>query len=539
MQPSSGSNTVLPAHVCVLRYALERHAQERGDDVCAVFESGGSWTFTELLEEVRTVAAGLQQLGVRQGDRVLVMMPNGASALRVMFAANYIGAVSVPINTAYKGRVLEHVVRNSGAKLAFVHPKLVSRLFEIDNGDLGLVVAAEECEVPNQKESLEMVGPDALINAGSEPSPPSRDIQPWDVQSIIYTSGTTGPSKGVLSTYMHSFSACNPDVWTPTRADDRHLLHMPLFHIGGAFIASMSVCVGASFAVVESFKTDRFWTVVRDLDVSAVFLLGAMATFLLKQPERADDKDHPLRMVFIVPLGQSGPAFRDRFGVDYYTLFNMTEISTPLLSGRNPDKPSVCGRPRTGVEVRLVDEHDCPVSQGQVGELVVRTDAPWAMSHRYNGNPEATATAWRNGWFHTGDAFMVDAEGDYFFVDRMKDSIRRRGENISSYEIEVELLSHPQIQEAAAVAVPSEVSEDEVMVVLAPVAGEKINPADILEYLEPRLAYFMLPRYVRIVGELPKTPTEKVQKHSLREQGVTPDTWDSKEAGFEARRESF
>lgn len=535
----NATDNVLSADVCVVRNVLEIHARQRGSDVYAVFEDGSTWTFAGLLEQVRMIAAGLQELGVRQDDRVLVMMPNSADALSVMFAANYIGAVSVPINTAYKERQLAHVVADSGAAAALVHPKLLDRLLAVPRGELKTIIVADKDYPAGHYDSLKVVSSSALTGAGSEPAPPPRDIHPWDLQSVIYTSGTTGPSKGALSTYMHGFSACNPEVWASTRADDRHLLHMPIFHIGGAFIASTSLCVGASIAVVDSFKTDKFWPLVRELHVTAVFLLGAMATFLLKKPEHPDDKNHPLRMVIIVPLGQSGPAFRQRFGVDVYTLFNMTEISTPLFSQANPAKPGVCGRPRAGVEVRVVDEHDCAVPPGQVGELIVRTDAPWAMSHGYNRNPEATAAAWRNGWFHTGDAFMVDDEGDFFFVDRLKDTIRRRGENISSYEIEIELLSHPDIAEAAAIPVPSEISEDEVMVVLAPVSGRDIDPVAVLEYLKPRLPHFMLPRYIRVVEDLPKTPTEKVQKNILRQQALTNDTWDRDRAGIVIRRDSI
>jgi crotonobetaine/carnitine-CoA ligase len=262
------------------------------------------------------------------------------------------------------------------------------------------------------------------------------------------------------------------------------------------------------------------------MNVTVVFLLGAMATFLLKAPPQPDDQDHPLRMAFIVPLGQSGPDFHKRFGVDIYTLFNMTEISTPLLSGLNPSKTSTCGRARPGVDVRLVDENDCEVPDGSVGQLVIRTEQPWAMNHGYNNNPQATVEAWRNGWFHTGDAFIRDADGDFFFVDRLKDTIRRRGENISSYEIEIELLAHEDIREAAAVPVPSEFTEDEVLVVVAPVAGRSVDAPAIVAFLRDRVAHHMVPRYVRIVEELPKTPTEKVQKHVLREQGITSDTWD-------------
>jgi carnitine-CoA ligase len=262
-----------------------------------------------------------------------------------------------------------------------------------------------------------------------------------------------------------------------------------------------------------------------------------MATFLLKQPPSPRDREHGLRMVFIVPFGQSGRPFRERFGVDVFTLFNMTEICTPLISRANPAKDNICGRPRAGVEVRLVDEHDRVVTDGQVGQLILRTEAPWALNHGYNANPQATADAWRNGWFHTGDAFIRDADGDYRFVDRLKDAIRRRGENISSYEIEVELLSHPAVREAAAIPVPSEFSEDEVMVVLAPAAGASIEPEDIIQHLLPRVAHHMVPRYIRVIEELPKTPTAKVEKHVLRAEGVTPDTWDRERSGISIRRE--
>lgn len=529
---------ICPAEACVVRYALERHAHERANDVFAVFEDGSRWTFAGLLEEVRAAAAGLQALGVRQGDRVVVMMPNGAFSVRALYAINYLGAVSVPINTAFRGALLEHVINDSGAEVAIVHPKLLDYVQEARLHALKTVVVADEV-APRRVGELDVVGATQLLRSGAAPQPLERDIQPWDLQSIIYTSGTTGRSKGVLSSYMHSFSTCNPSTWVSTTATDRHLLHMPIFHIGGAFMASMTLCVGASIAVVESFKTDRFWATVRELEVTVAFLLGAMATFLLKRPPSPDDRNHMLRSVFLVPLGASGPAFHERFGVDVYTLFNMTEISTPLFSGPNPSKPNVCGRPRPGVEVRLVDENDCPVPVGKVGELVVRTAAPWAMSHGYHNNPEATAAAWRNGWFHTGDAFMVDEDGDYYFVDRLKDTIRRRGENISSYEVEVELLAHPHVREAAAIPVPSEYSEDEVMAVLAPVAGCTIDPAEVLEFLRPRLAHFMLPRYIRVVDELPKTPTAKVQKNILREQGLTPDAWDREQAGIVVRREKI
>jgi crotonobetaine/carnitine-CoA ligase len=310
-----------------------------------------------------------------------------------------------------------------------------------------------------------------------------------------------------------------------------------MFHIGGSFITYAMLCRGASIAMVESFRTEVFWDTVRRTGSTAVFLLGVMGTFLMKQPPGGRDREHPLRMAFLVPLAEDGLAFSRRFSVEVFTLFNMTEIATPLISEMNPSKVGTCGRVREGVEVRLVDENDCEVETGSVGELVLRMDVPWTLSHGYNKDPAATARAWRNGWFHTGDAFRYDADGNYEFVDRLKDAIRRRGENISSFEVEAVVNLHPDVQESAAIPVPSDHGEDEIMVVVAPKTGCTIDPVMLVEFLTPRMAHFMVPRYVRILDALPKTPTAKIQKTVLREAGRTDDAWDREAAGIILRRE--
>ena len=528
-----------PAEICVLRYALQRNARDRPNDVFAAFEGGERWTFAQTLRAIESLAGNLSELGVRQGDHVVLVLPTCPLALRVMFAINYLGAVYIPVNPALKGSSLEHILHNAGAKLAVVHDSVLDRVLAAAPTALITIVRSSDEARHEPLDTIFMHGVSALTKVSAPPPEPPRPIRPFDTQSIIYTSGTTGRSKGVLSSYMHAFSCVGPDAWNCLTTKDRQLLHMPIFHIGGPFIATVALCVGSSIAVVSHFRTEAFWDQVRELEVTSAFLLGAMATFLLKQPPDARDRDHGLRMVFIVPLGQSGRPFRERFGVDVITLFNMTEICTPLISCANPQKDNICGRPRAGVEVRLVDEHDCSVKDGEVGQLILRTEAPWAMNHGYNNSLQATADAWRNGWFHTGDAFIRDADGDYRFIDRLKDAIRRRGENISSYEIEVELLSHPAVREAAAIPVPSEFSEDEVLVVLAAAAGALIDPEDIIRHLLPRMARHMVPRYIRVIDELPKTPTAKVEKHVLRAQGLTADTWDRERAGIVLRRETI
>jgi crotonobetaine/carnitine-CoA ligase len=215
----------------------------------------------------------------------------------------------------------------------------------------------------------------------------------------------------------------------------------------------------------------------------------------------------------------------------------MTEISSPIVSEANPKKLGTCGTIRPGVDVRLVDENDCEVPVGIVGEIIVRTDRPRAMNSGYHKNPEATAKAWRNGWFHTGDAFRRDSEGYFYFVDRVKDAIRRRGENISSFEVENDVTAHPDVREAAVIGVPSEYSEDEVMAVIAPVPGAQIDLVALMEFLVARMPYFMVPRYVRVMEELPKTPTAKVMKAELRTEGITPDTWDREAAGIRLKKD--
>jgi crotonobetaine/carnitine-CoA ligase len=229
----------------------------------------------------------------------------------------------------------------------------------------------------------------------------------------------------------------------------------------------------------------------------------------------------------------------ERYGFRYMTGFNMTEVSVPLVAELDTRAFGSCGKPRAGIECRLVDEHDIEVPVGQTGELILRSDLPWSMTTSYNGMPEATARAWRNGWFHTGDVFRRDSDNNFYYVDRAKDAIRRRGENISSLEVEREVLAHPAVQEAGAIPAVNPGGEDDVMVVVAPKPGASIDPAELLQFLIPRMAHFMVPRYVRILPALPKTPTNKIQKAELRKEGVTADTWDRDAAGIVVKREKL
>ena len=521
---------------CVLRYLIDRWADERGAQTFVVFANGEEWSYAEVKRRVVVKAAGLRAQGVEQGEHVAFWLPNGPDALILYFAINYLGAVFVPFNTAYRGTLLEHVVANSDAKVICVHPELLPRLAEVDRGALELAIVATALDYTDVR-GLRSVRNDAVAGAADDPLPLDRPIEPWDNQSIIYTSGTTGPSKGVLSSYLHMFSNAGPESWPMVTGDDRFLIAAPIFHIGGMGLMFVMLARGGSIAMMDQFTTRDFWPFVERTQCTATFLLGVMATFLIKEPPSPDDRNHQLRLAFMVPFTDDAPAFAARFGVDVYTIFNMTEISSPLVSGANPPKRGTCGRPRAGVDIRLVDRNDCEVGIGEVGEMIVRADRPWAMNSGYYKNPQATAEAWRNGWFHTGDAFRRDEEGDFYYVDRVKDSIRRRGENISAFEVEGEACAYPAVREAAAIAVPSEVGEDDVMLVVAATEGAAIDPLELTKFLIERLPYFMVPRFIRVLPDLPKTPSNKVIKTDLRADGITSDSWDREAAGLRQRRE--
>jgi len=525
-----------PAHhgideQCIVRDLLIRRAAEHPDRDFMLFESGERWTFAQALARVRRHAAGLDSLGVGKGDFVLSWQGNGPTAVTTFLALNYLGAVYVPINTGYRGRLLEHVVRISGARLMLADGRLIDRLAPIDTSRIETVVVIgdERPVLPR----LRLVAAASLTAAGDRP--PEHAIAAWDTQSVIFTSGTTGPSKGVLSSYRHSYTAATG--FRNVGPGDRNLMQLPMFHVGGTYAVLWALLYGGSSVVVDAFSVSRFWEIVRRHEITTVGLLGAMAQFLLKQPESADDTGHSLRSVIIAPFDESAVRFGRRFGVPTYTEFNMTELAVPLWAGPDPTLAGTVGRPQPGVTLRLVDEHDIEVPVGAAGELVVRPDQPWTMSHGYHNDAEATAAAWRNGWFHTGDLLRRDADDNYFFVDRLKDAIRRRGENVSSFEVESAILEHPAVREAAVMPVPAADSEDEVLAVIALKPGAHLEPEALIGFLSEKLAYFMVPRYLRFLDALPRTPTQKVEKHLLRETGVTADTFDAVAAGLRIARE--
>jgi carnitine-CoA ligase len=522
---------------CVLKAILDDRAERVPERRIALFEDGTQWTWGECREHVRAQAAALQALGVRAGDRVVAWLPNGPALVRAWFSINYLGAVFVPLNTAYRGATLEHTINACGARLVLAHAALLERLegLSLQHVERVVTVGSDTALPASAQRRWQLLSQDAL-QGDARKLDDSVQPQPWDPQSVIYTSGTTGLSKGVLSPYLQLYTTATV-VYGYLREGEGILVNLPMFHVGGTSSLMIALIRSGSFHLVDGFSTDRFWDQVRRGHCTTTSgLIGIMGAFLMKSPPRPDDRQHTLRCLTGFPINEQTVTISERFGIDFVTGFNMTELSAPLVSELNCKVFGASGKPRSGVQCRLVDEHDMEVPDGEPGELIVRSDMPWTFNLGYDGLPDATARAWRNGWFHTGDILRRDADGNYFFVDRLKDAIRRRGENVSSLEVEAAVRTYPSVDEVIAVGVPAE-AEEEVMVVIVAKAGQSIEPPALIEWLRTRLPYFAVPRYIRVVDAIPKTETNKQRKFPFREAGVTADTWDRVAAGIVLKRE--
>jgi len=522
---------------CVLPELLRAQAERQPDKVFAVFDDGEAWTYAETATRTWRCATGLRRLGLEQGEPLVAWLPNGKEALSVWFGAAAAGLVYTPLNTAYKGALLADALALLRARVLVLHAGLANRLVGLRLPYLErLVVVGDVGDLP---ESLPpAVAWNDVANAADD-SPPglARPIEPWDDQMVMFTGGTTGRSKAVRRPNVLYLKMCEPCFdHVGVGADDRFFVCAPMFH-GGADVPIYSMLRhGGSVAIVAGFRTGEFWDDVRRYECTVAWIHSAMAQFLWEQPSTPRDRDHPLRLAMQAPLLPTMNEFAERFGIHLYTVYGMTELPCPF-SVLDPTDHRTLGKPwDPDVELRLVDEHDRDVPDGTPGELIVRHKIPWAITPGYLHDPEATANLWRNGWFHSGDVFVRDASGDFVLVGRLKDSIRRRGENISAAEVERELLAHPAISEAAVVGVQVAV-EQEVMAFLVARPGEEPAPEDLIALTTERLPYYAVPRYLEFVDELPRTEALRADKQALRERGVSKASWDREAAGIKLRRE--
>ena len=511
-----------------------RHKATKNGTKVALEIEGRARSYTELDQDSDRVAAGLSALGLARGDHAAIWMKNRIEFVDSWFGMTKAGVVEVPIHHASRGELLAYVLDRTDVRLLVLDAEFLEHLEPVI-GQLRtlehVVVASSDGEIPDV-EFPSRVAVHPIQSLYVDASPPTPDLQRTDPVVILHTSGTTGPPKGAVISHESALHVTRHIVWLMDyTSEDRLYTAFPLFHNNAKFTSTTAAmeCDG-SLVMDARLSVSRFWDTCRSRGVTAFNYMGALLMMLMKQEPSPDDRDHSVRIAFGAPCPvEIWEDFEQRFGVSLVEVYGMTEAPMACENRLDDRKIGSAGKESMSYEVRIVDEHDAPVPAGQTGEIVVRPKRPHIMFTEYHRQPEATVEAFRNLWFHTGDRGRLDYDGFLFFVDRMKDSIRRRGENISTWEIESTLNLHDSVLECAAYGVESELTEQDVMVSVTPKPGATIDPAALIEFCDGKISRFAVPRYVRVVDQLPKNHAQRVQKFKLREIGVTDDTWDADE----------
>lgn len=512
---------------------LQRQAERLGSKPL-VSASDKTRTFAQTRDEAAAFAGTLRAAGIGTGDRVALICSNRLEFLQVFLGCAWLGAVSVPINAASRGLQLQHILSNSNARLLIVEAAFVANLDCLDFGALKV----ETIWTIDRDEPIRAGGlTSSPVPAPGKPTEPAA-LRPRDILTILYTSGTTGPSKGVCCPHAQYFWwGVNTATLLQLNKNDALCSSLPLFHTNALNTFYQAMLMGIPVTFEQRFSASDFYAGLARAHATATYLLGAMVPILLSRPKRAEERAHRTR----IALAPGVPArfhkeFAERTGIRLIDGWGSTETNFVLGATVDKQRPGLMGPAFEGFDARVVDADDNDVPDGEPGELVVRADAPFAFATGYFAAPEKTVKAWQNLWFHTGDRVVREADGYFRFVDRIKDAIRRRGENISSFEVEQVLLSHSAVANAAAFSVPSSLGEDEVMVAIVLHPHQTVTQLELIQFCEPRLPYFAIPRYVEFVVELPTTESGKVQKHKLTERGVTDATWDREKAGYKLKR---
>jgi crotonobetaine/carnitine-CoA ligase len=507
-------------------------------DVC-----GSDFTARDVDQASRRIATALHEMGIRPGDRVASLLENSPEAMLFWWGAVRAGAIAVPINTAYKGDYLRHQLANSGSRALFVQ------------GDLAQRAAAVAGELPELAHVVICGEPDAAIPRAAlhdwnellrcAPKPLDVEFDPSQLGTFIYTGGTTGLSKGCMLSHNYHFSLAT-QIHRCWRATERDVIWtpLPLFHYNAITTAVLGALVtGCRAAIYRKFSVSNFWKEMNRVGATITSTLGTMAYLLAHDEDRpemprsgAPAANRTLRLIGAAPLPvEVDRILKQRFGVDTFSgAYGTTEVS--LASWQPPgvtNKPNAAGVVnREYFDVRIFGDGDQELPVGSDGEIVVRPRRAHVMFEGYWGNPQATVETSANWWYHTGDIGRIDDEGFLFFVDRKADYLRRRGENIASFEVERILMAQGGLADVAVHAVPSPLTEDDLKITAVRRPGSTVSEADLFRWCIDRLPYFALPRYVEFRDELPRSPVGRVLKRTLREEGVTPATWDAEQSGI-------
>lgn len=525
----------------ILPKVLKNQASKNPDKDFLQFSYNKALTFSQVNTAANKIANSLKSYGIKKTDKVSVYMPNSLEICLAWFGILKNGSVMVPINTAYVMDFLQYIIESSDSKIIIIAEEYLDRLANIQDR----IPKIEKVIVwtRNNKDKFDLNGYNkteciswkAFLKNGSKKEP-NVEITHMDHARLMYTSGTTGKSKGVVRPCAADYSSAqNYSSIMDLTKNDIVFTCLPLFHsnamVMGVYPAMISGC---KVIVEEKYSASKFWKWMVDFKITKFNLVGVMSYFMWNAPIVPEEKKHKVKLV----LGSPAPHdiiedFMERFNIRFTEGYGLTEVGQCTFTRPGePFRVGSCGKESPGYEIKIVNpETDEELPRNTPGELVLRPRIPNICLHYYYKMPEKTVSDFRNLWFHTGDLCRMDEDGYIFFMDRVKDYIRRRGENISSFEVENLISSHPKIEESAAIAVKLDEqgrhSEDELMIVIVLKENESLNPKDLIKYLQPIMPKFMIPRFVKFRKNLPKTPTNRVQKVKLREEGITNDTWDA------------
>ncbi|GAB3033960.1 AMP-binding protein [Bowmanella dokdonensis] len=512
---------------------LARQAKVLTEKTAIQFIGGQRFSYAELYRQSRALACGLNDLGIQPQDKVATLLDTSPEFCLLWLAVHQADAVLVALNTELVGDFLIHAMNLSQSTMLVCHPaqaekilavkdqlSFLQKLVVIDGGDLPVATGLDI--LPFSRLRLDWA--DA----------PESVAKPTDLACLIFTSGTTGPSKAVMMPHAHCYLYGLGTIENlHLKETDSYYICLPLYHANGLLMQLYACLIRGATAIIRArFSASNWLSDIRHNGATHTNLLGVMSEFIDRQPPSGQDRQHNLRVVAAAPASaRMIQRFEQRFGIQMVELYGMSEVNIPLYTPLEAPRPGSCGKVYDRYfEVRIADaDTDQPVAAGNVGEIQVRPRQAGGFMSGYFQMPQKTVEAWRNLWFHTGDAGRMDEDGYFYFVDRLKDCLRRRGENISSFEVESVLLTFPGIEEAAVFGVPSEIpdGEEEVMAVL--VSPLPIDFNALLAHCKGRMPGYALPRFFRRLeaSQMPRTGTNKIQKNPLRQQGVTPDTWDS------------
>lgn len=505
-------------------------------------------TYDQLNRRSNSLAHGLLEIGEGKGSHVAVMLNNCPQIIYSWIGLSKIGAIWVPTNPVYKGQMLAYTLNHSDSTTLLTRYDYLERLFPIKNELKTLRNVVVYPEKPKENDHLSklpfnLYSFDKLMAQGS-PDNLRIEVLDKDTMAISYTSGTTGDPKGCLQYQAQAYRYSNDNLLMRTKErvfkpGDIMLNVLPLFHVAGLwvdFYCSISLDLPM---VTTDFSASRFWKDVHDYKATYCYFLGTMAGILMRAPESPWEKNNTLRSCLYVPYNKEAEAFKQKFGItDIATGWGLSEGHSSF-GAVNPPKATI-GIPSSKHRdcVVLTDEDGMECQVGKVGEICLRPDPeePWELFAGYYKDPEETMRTMRNFMLHTGDMAYKDEDGYFVFVDRVKHAIRRGGENISSVRIEMSINAHPAVAECGVVAVPSEISEDEIKAYIVLTGRERLEVEELVRYLDSILPYFMVPRYYEFIDSLPKTPTEKVEKGKLKKQGLTGREVDIKQLGIRLRK---